>query len=35
MSTFILDTHTLLWWHEDDPQLSQTAKETIKGRENT
>lgn len=34
MPAFILDTHTLLW-HEDDPQLSQAAKETIKIPENT
>lgn len=25
----------LYWWHENDPQLSQTAKETIKSPENT
>ena len=35
MSAFILDTHTLLWWHEDDPQLLQSAKEIIRNSENT
>lgn len=34
MSDFILDTHTLLW-HEDDLQLSRSAKETIINPENT
>lgn len=35
MPAFILDTHTLLWWHEDDTQLSRPAKETIRNPENT
>lgn len=27
---FLLDTHTLLWWLTDDPNLSQRARESIK-----
>jgi PIN domain nuclease of toxin-antitoxin system len=34
MPSFILDTHSLLWWHEEDPQLSETAKGTIRNPEN-
>ena len=26
---FLLDTHTLLWWLTDDPQLSSLARATI------
>ena len=29
----LLDTHTLLWWVEDDPQLSPAARDSI-GDEN-
>lgn len=25
----LLDTHALLWWHTDDPQLSRTAREAL------
>lgn len=25
----VLDTHTLIWWISDDPQLSKTAVDTI------
>ena len=25
----LLDTHTFLWWIEDDPQLSDVARETM------
>ncbi len=27
--TFLLDTHTLLWWLFDDPQLSETVREIV------
>ena len=26
---YLLDTHTFLWWNEDNPQLSEKAKEII------
>ena len=29
MDKFLLDTHTLLWWHENDSQLSTQVKEII------
>ncbi len=36
MPAFILDTHTLPWLGlGDDPQLSQSGKETIRNPENT
>lgn len=30
----LLDTHTFLWWIEDDPQLSELARSTIEDEEN-
>jgi PIN domain nuclease of toxin-antitoxin system len=27
----LLDTHTLLWWTQDDPKLSKRAREAILG----
>lgn len=30
---FLLDTHTLVWWVTDDPQLSSDALEILRGRE--
>ena len=35
MPAYLLDTHTLLWWHEEDPHLSITAKEIIVNPNNT
>lgn len=29
MTRLLLDTHTLLWWLEDDPALSSGAREAI------
>lgn len=29
MSRFLVDTHVLLWWLADDPQLSPTARAAI------
>lgn len=29
----LLDTHTLLWWTQDDPRLSKRAREAIVGSE--
>ena len=34
MSRFLLDTHTFLWWVEDSPNLSETARGVIRAREN-
>lgn len=34
MSTYLLDTHALLWFLTDDPQLSATAKATIESPTN-
>ena len=31
---FLLDTHTFLWWIENDPQLSDTARNTIANASN-
>ncbi|MDB5523799.1 MAG: PilT protein domain protein [Rhizobium sp.] len=30
----LLDTHTLLWWLADDPDLSHVAREVIADRDN-
>jgi len=30
----LLDTHTFLWWLEDNPQLSQTARDAISNWDN-
>ena len=30
----LLDTHTFLWWIEDDPQLSTLVRETIEDGDN-
>jgi|SRR5690242_10367747 PIN domain nuclease of toxin-antitoxin system len=30
----LLDTHTLLWWANDDPQLSRTARSHIQNSAN-
>lgn len=32
--TYLLDTHTFLWFINDDPALSATAKALIEGTEN-
>ncbi len=29
MNTFLLDTHTFIWWVDDSPKLSLRAKEII------
>ena len=29
MARYLLDTHTVMWWHEEDPRLSSIATETI------
>ena len=34
MSRFLLDTHTFLWWIEDSPHLSETARGVIRARDN-
>lgn len=31
---YLLDTHTLLWWLTDDPQLSPRARELIGNEQN-
>ncbi len=31
---FLLDTHILLWWLEDNPRLSADIKETIRNPDN-
>lgn len=31
----LLDTHTLLWWLSEDPQLSINAQQTLSHRDNT
>lgn len=31
---YLLDTHTLLWWWTDDPQLSNRAREIITDEQN-
>jgi PIN domain nuclease of toxin-antitoxin system len=31
----LLDTHAFIWWVTNDPQLSQTAKDTIADPDNT
>lgn len=31
----LLDTHALLWWLEDSPQLSAAARDAIANRDNT
>ncbi|MGI8634277.1 MAG: type II toxin-antitoxin system VapC family toxin [Segetibacter sp.] len=35
MGRYLLDTHTLIWWNEDDDQLSPIASKTIKDLSNT
>jgi PIN domain nuclease of toxin-antitoxin system len=30
----LLDTHALLWWWVDDPQLSATARRVIQSADN-
>lgn len=35
MRRLLLDTHTLLWWLADDPQLGTTAREFIGDVRNT
>jgi PIN domain nuclease of toxin-antitoxin system len=32
---YLLDTHALLWWWTDDPQLSPTARACIQDEANT
>ena len=34
-STFLLDTHVLLWWLFDDPKLSRLACQVIRAPDNT
>ena len=34
MGNYLLDTHALLWYNEDDPQLSPEAKTIINNAEN-
>ncbi len=34
MQRFILDTHVLLWWLEDSPQLGNRCKEIISDQRN-
>jgi len=34
MMRLLLDTHTLLWWVEDDPQLSASARSSISDEHN-
>ena len=34
MNRFLLDTHSFLWWVEDSPNLSETARGVIRAREN-
>jgi PIN domain nuclease of toxin-antitoxin system len=31
---YLLDTHALLWWLADDPQLSETARDAIRSPDN-
>ncbi|TWF56670.1 type II toxin-antitoxin system VapC family toxin [Neorhizobium alkalisoli] len=31
---YLLDTHALLWWLADDPQLSETAGDAIRSPDN-
>lgn len=33
--TYLLDTHALLWWWTDDPQLSLVARACIQNEANT
>jgi PIN domain nuclease of toxin-antitoxin system len=33
--TFLLDTHALLWWLNDDDELSERAKDVILDRDNS
>jgi PIN domain nuclease of toxin-antitoxin system len=33
VSAYLLDTHALLWWVDDDPRLSAVARETIASAE--
>jgi PIN domain nuclease of toxin-antitoxin system len=35
MTSYLLDTHTFLWFINDDPALSDTAKSVIEDPENT
>jgi PIN domain nuclease of toxin-antitoxin system len=35
MGRYLLDTHALIWWNEDDVQLSPVASTTIKDLSNT
>lgn len=35
MRRILLDTHTVMWWHEDDVRLSALARETIEDLSNT
>ena len=30
----LLDTHTLIWWHEDNAKLSRAAFEAIRDLDN-
>ena len=34
-SSFLLDTHVLLWWLFDDPKLSKVARAVIQAPDNT
>ena len=34
MRRYLLDTHSLIWWHEDDERLSPEAKNKIEDRSN-
>lgn len=32
--SYLLDTHTLLWWFSDDSQLSRAARTVIEDQNN-
>ncbi len=34
MTTLLLDTHALIWWWLDDPQLSKTARKAMESDTN-
>lgn len=34
MLRLLLDTHTFLWWINDDPELSETARQVISNADN-
>ena len=34
MKSYLLDTHTALWWAAGSPRLSEPAKDIIKSKEN-